>query len=211
MRRIETLDDLVECFQRFGWTPGRDEVGDRNAEMRVGDKILHPLLSRRDTRYSGNPNGFLLFEMGGWVKCEAVSIAYTLMTNPKKRLSYSCPVANSPNYKIQQPLVYEDDVKAISDAYIDWGRNYDMDAGLKALRELPTDSIGAMPARHLAALAAHGDVERLTYYRDCFAKGDRAGFVCDYITDHYVNTALDFAQLRRADPNWLPKTPRMRV
>lgn len=211
MKQIETRDDLVAYFEQLGWTPGRDEVGDRNAEMRINDKILHPLLSRRDTRYSGNPNGFLLFEMGGWITCDAISAAYTLMHYPKKRFSHNCPVENSPDYKIRQPLVYEDDVKAISDAYIEWGRNYDMAAGLKALRDLPTDSIGDMPARHLAALAAHGDVEALTRYRDSFAAGDRAGFVCNYITADYINIALDFAQHRRVDPNWLPNKPKMRV
>lgn len=209
--RIETLDELVDCFGRLGWRPARDEVGDRYAQMRIGDKILEPGLSRRDTRYPGNPNGFLLFEMGGSISEDATSAAYTLMNYPKKRLCSSCIVSLSPNYKIRQPLVYEEDVVAISDAYIEWGRNFDMAAGLKALRELPTDSIGDYPSRHLSALAAHGDVETLTRYGDSFAAGDRAGFVCNYITEDYIKTALDFAHHRRADPNWLPNKPKMRV
>ena len=211
MKQIETRDDLVACFERLGWTPGRDEVGDRNAEMRIGKKILHPLLSRRDTRYAGNPNGFLLFEMGGWITCDAISAAYTLMKSPNKRLSHSTPVENSPNYKIQQPLVYEDDVKAISDAYIKWGRNYDIDAGLANLFNQETNQSGAYPARHLAALAACGEVETLTRYRDSFEAGERAGFRALYITEDYIKTALNFAQHRRADPNWLPNKPKMRV
>jgi hypothetical protein len=209
-RQIETLDDLIACFERLGWTSGRDEVGDRNAEMRIGHKIFHPLLSRRDTRYPQHPHGYLLFELDGWITCDAISSAYTLMNYPKKRIANSYPVANSPSYKIQQPLVYEDDVKAISDAWIAWGSNYDMGAGLKALRELPTNSIGSNPAGHLSALAANGDVEILASYRESFERGDRLGFV-PYITIDYINTALAFAEHRRADPNWLPKRPKMRV
>ena len=197
MRLIETRGDLVACFERLGWKPGRDDVGDRNAEIRIGEKILRPLLSRRDTRYPGNPNGALIFEMGGWITEDAICLAYTIMKDAKKRVSYSCPVENSPNYKIDKPVVYEDDVAEISDAYIKWGRNYDMVGGLKALRDLPTNCIGAMPARHLAALAAYGDVDTLAQYLNSFAQGDRLGFV-PYITSDYIRTALDFAEHRRA-------------
>jgi hypothetical protein len=202
MRQIETKEDLVACFERLGWKTGRGEVGDRYGLLRIGDKILEPYLSRRNLNFP--------FEIGGWITEDAISAISTLMNCNNKRFSESCPVENSPNYKIDKPVVYEDDVAEISDAYIKWGRNYDMVAGLKALRDLPTDCIGAMPARHLAALAAYGDVDTLAQYLNSFAQGDRLGFV-PYITTDYIKTALDFAEHRRADPRWLPKKPKMRV
>lgn len=211
MNDIETKVDFIGILKDLGWRPGRDEVGDRNVERRLGDIVIHALVGRRSTRYAGNPSGVLILGLSPWVTTDALSAAYTLMVSPKKRVSDPCIIDQSGSFVIELPVIKREDVVAHSDAVIAWAKSCDIGAGLKALRDLPTNSIGAMPARHLAALAEAGDVETLTRYRDSFAAGDRAGFTCNYITEDYIARALDFAQHRRADRNWLPKRPRLRV
>jgi hypothetical protein len=210
MSNIETREDFLAVLAELGWWPGRDEVGDRNAEIRIGNFIVKGLLGRRDTRLAGNPNGALIMGLSAWVTIDAVSVAYTVINYPRKRIADHCIICQTDGPSIKKPFITRDDVVKHSDEVVAWAKSCDIDAGLKTLRDLPTNSIGAMPARHLAALAEAGDVETLTRYRDSFASGDRLGFV-PYITDEFITRALEFAMKRKADPNWLPKWPRMRV
>lgn len=64
---------------------------------------------------------------------------------------------------------------------------------MAAYRALPTDSKGARPLRHLAALAITGDIGRLAKYQRRFEQGDRLGFV-PYITAEMLERALLLAQ-----------------
>lgn len=57
----------------------------------------------------------------------------------------------------------------------------------------PTDSVGIVPAQHLAALALSKNFERLEFYLTSLQKGDRLGFV-PYITEEYISRALEFAR-----------------
>jgi hypothetical protein len=104
----------------------------------------------------------------------------------------------------------EEDVVLMSNQILEWAASVDIEAGLAALRALPTDCLGAMPVRHLAALAVAGDVETLGRYRDSFAAGDRLDFV-PYIDEGYIARALELAEKRKVDPNWIPDKPKMRV
>ncbi|WP_425603185.1 DUF6990 domain-containing protein [Lysobacter soli] len=58
---------------------------------------------------------------------------------------------------------------------------------------LPTDSKGAMPLRHLAALALAKDVPRLESYQRAFERGDRPGFV-PYIQKKMIDRAVSLAR-----------------
>ena len=89
-----------------------------------------------------------------------------------------------------------EDVLQLSDKAISWARSQNLEAGLATYRGLPTDSKGAMPLRHLAALAIAGDVERLEGYKHSFEKGDRLGFV-PYITVDMIDRAILIAQKYR--------------
>jgi hypothetical protein len=68
------------------------------------------------------------------------------------------------------------EVSRLSENAISWALSQNLEEGLTEYRNLPTNSKGAMPARHLAALAIAGDIERLEYYKRCFDQGDRLGF-----------------------------------
>jgi hypothetical protein len=211
MSNIETREDFLAVLAERDWKPGRDEVGDRFAEKNLGEVIVVGLLGRRDTRYAGNSEGVLIMGLSLWVTTVDISVAYTIIRFPRKRLAEHCIVCQTDGHILKKPFITRDDVVKHSDEAIAWAKSCDIDAGLKTLRELPTNSKGAFPRRHLAALAEAGDVETLTRYRDSFASGERAGFSALYITDEFITRALEFAMKRKADPNWLPKWPRMRV
>lgn len=86
-----------------------------------------------------------------------------------------------------------DDIIRLSDKAISWARSQNIDEGLRVYRALPTDVKGAMPIRHLAALAMAGDTGRLDDYKKSFEKGDRLGFV-PYVTSDMIDRALMVAQ-----------------
>lgn len=101
-----------------------------------------------------------------------------------------------------------EDIATMSDQAIEWAINVDLEACLAELRAQPISAIG--PHRHLTALAVAGDVETLSHYHDRFAVGDRMDCV-PYITIDYITRALELAEKRKADPNWIPDKPKIRV
>lgn len=82
-----------------------------------------------------------------------------------------------------------DDIVRHSEDAISWASAQDIEIGLSNYCALPTDSKGAMPLRHLAALALAGDVETLKKYKRCFEQGDRLGFA-SYINDEMIGRAV---------------------
>lgn len=210
MTTIETKSDFVECLTHCGWLAARDEVGETRVEIRFGHLIIVGLVDRRDTRYAENPTGTLIMGLSAWATDEAVNIAYTSICNPRKRISDHCIIYQTDEFAVSSLIITTQQVVNLSEKTISWAKSCNISEGLKALRNLPTNSIGAMPARHLAALAGAGDVETLSRYRDSFVAGDRLGFV-PYITNDFIARALDFAAHRQAEPGWLPNKPKMRV
>lgn len=88
-----------------------------------------------------------------------------------------------------------DVIVRLSQCAISWASVQDIEKGLAIYRALPTHSKGALPLRHLAALAVAGDVERLAKYQFSFVQGDRLGFV-SYVTQEMISRALSLAQDR---------------
>lgn len=86
-----------------------------------------------------------------------------------------------------------EDVLRLSEKAIAWADAQSLEDGLVAYRNLPTNAKGAMPLRHLAALALAGDVARLVYYRKSFEQGGRLGFV-PYITSEMLDRAIEVAK-----------------
>lgn len=101
-----------------------------------------------------------------------------------------------------------EDIATMSNQAIEWAMNVDIESCLAELRAQPISAIG--PHRHLTSLAIAGDVETLCHYRDRFAAGDRMDCV-PYITIDYITRALELAEKRKADPNWMPDKPKIRV
>lgn len=65
----------------------------------------------------------------------------------------------------------------------------DVAADLARLAALPTTAGGALPLRHLAALALLRETARLDGYATAFRRGDRLGFV-PYITEAMIGRAV---------------------
>jgi hypothetical protein len=194
--------DLVEAFAARGWRISYDETSQPSAELRLGDRVLVSLLTKR------SPNS--PFYTAGWITTDALSIAYTVMLHPRKRRAESTPLVSSPYIEINRQVAFDEDIDGACAAWMDWARGVDLDAGIAALLDKDANRSGAMPARHLAALAVTGNVEVLETYRQAFAQGDRLGFVPYIMADHII-AALGFAERRRAEPDWLPRSPKLRV
>jgi len=179
MNKLELTDALIG----LGWRAGKDEVGEffftRNIDS-VRVQLLPQIAKRPDYfRFSLNPS----------VSTDDFSAAISLISGEKTDFE-PIIVGNEIPKKITQITTHT--VHELSDQVIFWARNQNIDQGLEMLRNLPADSKGAFPLRHLAALSLAGDVEILRLYQRSFSAGDRCGFV-PYITAQAINRALEIA------------------
>jgi hypothetical protein len=198
MTVIANGKDLAHAFAARGWSVSGGDI----AELRIGDRVLVSFFGRRGPNFP--------FNMSGWITNDAVSVAHTMIMHPNKRRAESVPVVRSGYIVIEKAVASDEDVDRGCAALIDWAGKADLDPGIAALLDKDANSRGILPTYHLAALAATGGVEVLQFYADAFATGDRLAFV-PYITADYVTTALEFARQRRVDPDWLPRSPKLRV
>jgi hypothetical protein len=176
--------DAMPILESLGWKIGRDEVGDYFGIMIRGDTQVRiiPFIGKRADHFRVS---FMTS-----VSSKTFSAAVSFIFGSAKSHE-SIIVRNSIPEKIAD--FSPNDVVKLSDDAISWGFSQDIEAGLTAYRLLQTDSKGAMPLRHLAALAIAGDVQTLSSYQRSFALGDRLGFV-PYITADILDRALSVAQ-----------------
>lgn len=198
MTVIVNAKDLAKAFAARGWRV----TGVDLAELRIGDRVVASFFGRRGPNFP--------FNLSGWITNDAICVAYTVIMDPNKRRAESVPVVRSGYITIDKQVASDEDVDRGCATLIDWASNADLDPGVATLLDKDANGSGIMPTYHLAALAATGGVEVLQGYADAFAGGDRLGFV-PYITADYVIAALEFAKQRRADPDWLPRYPTLRV
>jgi hypothetical protein len=176
--------DVVSILKEQGWVCSKDEVGDYFCVTDVGGVQLQviPSVGKRSDHFRVS----LMPSISSKEFSEAVSLilgdggsnAPIIVSNeaPEKLSDFS-----------------SDDVIRLSEKAISWARSQSIEEGLTVYRQLPTDVKGAMPIRHLAALAIAGDTGRLDEYKKNFEKGDRLGFV-PYITSDMIDRALMIAQ-----------------
>jgi hypothetical protein len=195
---IATGKDLAHAFAARGWRVSGGTI----AELRMGDRVVVSFFGRRGPNFP--------FNMSGWITNDAISVAHTVIMHPNKRRAKSVPLVRSGYITIDKQVASDEDVDRGCAALIDWASKADLDPGITALLDKDANSRGILPTYHLAALAATGGVDVLQCYADAFTGGDRLGFV-PYITADYIIAALEFAKQRRADPDWLPRYPRLGV
>lgn len=198
MMLVTNQNDLAQAFAARGWRVS----GGNLAELRMDDRVLASFFGKRSPRFP--------FNLAGWITNDAFSVACTVILHPNKRNAESTPVVRSGRIDIEKEVASDEDVDRGCATLIDWASKADLDAGIAALLDKDANGLGIMPTYHLAALAATGGADVLQGYADAFAAGDRLGFV-PYITADFVTAALDFAKRLRADPDWLPLYPRLRV
>lgn len=176
--------ELLSILKSEGWSVGKDEVGDSYCSIKMESLLLQvlPAIKKRTDhfRVSLNPS------------ISSVDFSQAVDRIFGRKEGYApIIVSNFAPEKIANPSV--DDIVRLSQEAVAWGKSQDIGLGLQQYRELPTSSKGARPLRHLAALAIHGDVEKLSFYKESFANGDRLGFV-PYITVDMVEEALAIAK-----------------
>jgi hypothetical protein len=198
MTVIATGKDLALAFAARGWSVSGGAI----AGLRMGERVLVSFFGKRSPNFP--------FNMSGWITNDAVSVAHTMIMHPNKRRAESVPLVRSGYIVIEKAVASDEDVDRGCAALVDWAGKADLDAGITSLLDKDANGSGIMPTYHLAALAATGGIEVLQGYADAFAAGGRAGFV-PYITADYVIGALEFAKQRQANPDWLPRYPRLGV
>lgn len=176
--------DVVSILKEQGWTCSKDEVGDYFCVTDVGGAQLQviPSVGKRSDHFRVSLMPSIsskeFSEAASFIMGDDGSNAPIIVSNeaPEKLSSFS-----------------GDDVIRLSEKALSWARSQSIDEGLSAYRVLPTDAKGAMPVRHLAALALAGDTVRLDEYKHSFGNGDRLGFV-PYITSDMIDRALMIAK-----------------
>ena len=203
-----TRNEISEFFIEAGWIRYRDEVGMNILVKRLNESTIDLIPQLFSDSLSLNPS----VSIDVFDKFDHLIGERDVDCNGKRtaRRYVEGSIICQSNVEVRKIDYTFEDIVALSDQILEWAASADIEAGLAALRALPTDCLGAMPVRHLAALAVAGDVETLEHYRDSFAAGDRLDFV-PYIDEGYIARALDFAQKRRIDPNWMPDKPKLRV
>lgn len=179
-----TEKEACAILQAQGWACGKDEVSDRFCIKCLGEiqvQIIPTIGKRSDHfRVSFMPS----------ISSTAFSDAVAFIFGEGKYFS-SVIVSNETPQKLE--TIGADDVVELSDRALSWAQNQDIDAGLALYRSFPTDAKGAMPLRHLAALAIAQDVDQLEDYEKSFKKGERLGFV-PYITVEMIERSLLIAR-----------------
>ena len=172
--------ELIDILVCLGWCDGRDDVGEVFLTRDIGGVLVQilPHIAKRPDHYR--------FSLNPSVSTNDFSVAASYISGERFRFEPIIVGIDIPKkiHEISTRFVQES-----SDQVVSWVRNQNIDQGLEVLRNLPTDSKGAFPLRHLAALGVAGDVEKLRSYERCFREGDRCGFV-PYITDKVIARAL---------------------
>lgn len=179
-----TESEVVSILEEHGWRCESDDVGDRSCTLKIDEKVVRvfPTVGKRSDhlRVTFMPS----------VSSDEFSVAVSDIFG--EAVKYE-PIIVSNELPEKLPRFSVDDVLRMSQKAISWACSQDIESGLAAYRNLPTDAKGAMPLRHLAALAIAGDTGRLEEYKKSFDKGDRLGFV-PYITNGMIERALLIAQ-----------------
>ena len=176
--------DIVSILREQGWVCSKDEVGDYFCVTDVGEALLQviPSVGKRSDHFRLS----LMPSISSKEFSEAVSFIFG-------GGSSNAPIIVSNEAPEKLSSFSGDDVIRLSDKAISWASSQNIEEGLTVYRALPTDAKGAMPIRHLAALAMAGDTGRLDEYKKSFEKGDRLGFV-PYVTSDMIDRALMVAQ-----------------
>lgn len=180
--------DVVLVLKEQGWVCGKDEVGDYFCIANFGHRQVQVI------PYVGKRSDHFRVSLMPSISSKEFSIAVGLILD-EVRDYVPVVVSNDPPEKLVE--LSASDLSRLSEKAISWAHAQSLEDGLAAYRNLPTDAKGAMPLRHLAALAIAGKVDRLESYQRNFELGGRLSFV-PYITSEMIDRAISIAQKHRA-------------
>jgi hypothetical protein len=181
------IEDVINILTDLGWFCSKDEVGDFFCLIEIDRMLIQiiPSLSKRSdhVRVALSPSISSLefsrvsaFIMGDVEGFEPII------------------TGNFPVEKISN--IERHDIERLSKKVLDWASSQNLLAGLENYRNLPTNSKGARPLRHLASLALAGNFPVLDSYKRSFESGDRLDFV-PYITIDMICRALHWLEQRK--------------
>lgn len=177
----------VELLNNNGWKIKKDEVGENFLEIQIGDRLINitPTITRLRDHYRISFIPTLS------------TVNFSEVVNKIDESTGTSPLACMPGdiYKIRD--ISEETITIIANGVIDWAKSVDINGEITRHAQLPTNSRGAMPLRHLAALALLGDTEKLQMYRTSFKLGNRLDFV-PYISIEMIERALEIAKANNA-------------
>lgn len=182
-------DEACVILQALGWACGKDEVDDHFCIMNLGDIQLQII------PYIGPRSDHFRVSLMPSISSTAFSDAVAFILGEEKHFS-PVIVSNETPQKLEN--LGAEDIADFSASVISWARDQDIEAGLALYRSAPTDAKGAMPLRHLAALAIAHDVAQLAEYLTSFQNGERLGFV-PYITVEMIERSLLIARRSRTN------------
>lgn len=183
-------DQLLAVIGNEGWFVSSDEVGDKYCLDEVDEVVIQllPHIGKRADHYR------LALSPSVSTKEFSEAVAYIAAAH-----SEFSPIISSTLPPAKLRNVTPGAVRDLLVQAVNWAKSQDIESGLKKYRELPTDSKGAFPLRHLAALAVAGDASRLNDYVNSFLQGDRLGFV-NYITQGFIDRACEIAKSKSQRP-----------
>ncbi|WP_449412554.1 DUF6990 domain-containing protein [Pandoraea soli] len=178
----------IEILKINGWSFFVDEVGDRYLEHHLGERIISIIPSITKS------HSFFRIGMTPSMSTKPFSETVTQICS---RSTGTSPLACMRARPAKVVTIDEATIISITEQIIDWARKIDINGEIHRHAKLPTNSKGAMPLRHLAALALLGDTEKLEMYRTSFEFGDRLDFV-PYISTEMIQRALEIARTNNA-------------
>lgn len=196
--------ELIEIFRELGWKIHRGL--DLECTYDLGDRIVSTLPSF-DRGYPDNKMRFRTMDSVGikeFSRCVAI-IGNVDTRTPKSKFDAFFQIVQ-PEYpsifhgkekELTRKEFTKEDIEGFTKEIIEWGKIQNIEEGLKKYRELKTSSPGIYPLFHIASLSLVKDKSKLEYYKKCFEKGDRLGFV-PYITQAYIDKAFEIS-LREND------------
>ncbi|MFL9711310.1 DUF6990 domain-containing protein [Methylobacillus sp. Pita1] len=184
---IATNKELMHILREIGWKISKDEVGDSCCIYSLENCKILAIPSIKNLTSESILGCVAAITTNEFDK--AISIIYG---KNKKNI----PIVSSryKDFNYHKESITNDTIIKLSDDLISWGKQQDIEKGLWHYRSLPTDAKGAFPVRHLAALAIHGDSEKLSYYLENFKKGNRMNFV-PYIKEEMIESALKLSKV----------------
>ncbi|MBD8189834.1 DUF6990 domain-containing protein [Pseudomonas viridiflava] len=172
--------NVVSILKEQGWDCSKDEVGDYFCVTDLGGIQLQVIPS------VGKRSDHFRVSLMPSISTEEFSDAVSFISGDVRN---NTPIKVSNDAPEKLVNLSSDSVIKLTEKAISWARSQSIDEGLKFYKDLPTDAKGALPIRHLAALALAGDIGRLSIYKQSFDKGDRLGFA-PYITTEMLSRAL---------------------
>lgn len=172
-------------LKSLGWKAFTDEVGDKYTHYHLVDRVVEIIYGVRKAPDHQEFESTLSLSTTAFSNaCLAVDPGYG---------NYAPLICAWTDIHICAPEILEEHVQQASEEAIEWAHEQDLEKALRDHSDLPTDSPGARPIWHLAALALLGNVAKLKSYQVSFENGDRLGFV-NYVTKDYIDRALALAE-----------------